>query len=119
MSEWINVKLKDVLRAEIIHKMGPLKTERNCCFPNNSPLKKGGGGSYPFQVLEVTYAQETKDSDKWVDVRLELNHNDFNLLTQWAQTLQYFLGGSKIRRHEMIMISVLLVNGVIFNCRIR
>ncbi len=98
MSEWINVKLKNVLRAEIIHKMGPLKPDSKCCFPR-SPLKKGLP-TYPFQVLEVTYAQELKNSEKWIDVRLELNHNDLNILTQWAQTIQYLLAGMY---HQMYM----------------
>jgi hypothetical protein len=94
MSEWINVKLKDVLGAELMDSESHGESKKvnfRCCLPNPLKDKSKPHNLSPYLVLH--YAQVKTNSDKWRKVTLDLYHEDYSVLNKWFNTIQAALDG--------------------------
>jgi len=98
MSEWINVKLKDVLGLEYITSSSSTgdykKIKPPCCLPNLlKPKTNSKTCNNSFQCISLHYAQKKTSSDKWRKITLNLHHEDYSVLNKWFNTIQELLNG--------------------------
>lgn len=116
MSEWMKVRIQDILAVELLCKNNNvgkegLKARRRrssvsniCCFfrtggksdsvSSSSSSSSCSSGSSSFgQYLTVHFSQRVKDSPCWTKNQIQLSHPDYPVLNSWHQTLLAALNG--------------------------
>ena len=85
MSEWMLVKLKDLLSIEFSYNETS-SGNGSCCFSNSSPPTI-------YHKLMINYAQKEEDSDNWTDKQLILEHLEPEVVNTWATHIQSLSNG--------------------------
>ncbi|CAL8105220.1 unnamed protein product [Orchesella dallaii] len=108
MSEWMKVRIQDILAVELLCKNNNVGNEskaiRNfCCLPNRKPKAASGSESSGFgQYLTIHFSQRVKDSSLWTRSQIQLSHSDYPVLHHWHQTLLTALNGMLHRPKSLL-----------------